>query len=78
MLTELVSPSKFSLQLTAWLTAICIEKEHSNHAKTFTREDVAKIRIQLPDPMKHEAEGAIHQLAQASSVSPTLDLDCLT
>lgn len=44
----------------------------------FTQGDVAKIRIQLPDPMKHEAEEAIHQLAQASSVSPTLDLDCLT
>lgn len=63
MLTELLSPSKFSLQFAAWLTAICIENQnsnHLNHAKTFTQEDVAKIRIQLPDPMKHEAEGAIH------------------
>jgi len=62
MLTEPVSPSKFSLQFAAWLTVICIEKQHSNHlnhARTFTWEDVAKIRIQLPDPMKHEAEGAI-------------------
>lgn len=55
MLTELISPKKLSLQFTAWLTAICIEKQHSNHlnhAKTLTQEDVAKIRIQLPDPMK--------------------------
>lgn len=55
MLTELVLPKKLSLQFTAWLTAICIEKQHSNHlnhAETLTQEDVAKIRIQLPDPMK--------------------------
>lgn len=44
--------------------------------KTLTQEEVTKMRIQLPDPMKLREQ--IQQLAQASSVSPTLDLDCLT